>query len=275
MKKHFFRKLFFLIILAIALLIVYGSFLGNTGLIVKEYSINNEKFPSSFKNFKIGHFSDILYNDKNDIERIKEVVKKINEKKLDLVFFTGNLIDENYSLNENEINTISEELKKINAVYGKYYVSSSFDKRTEGYDTIMIKSNFTSLNDSQDSIISKENEIFYIFGIDSSSDLKIVKELNNGKDNFYKIVVFNKSDLIDDIKDLNFSLALSGNSLNGQINIPIIKEFLLPNDSKNYYEPYYIVNNTDYYISSGIGTRKIDFRLFNKPSINIYTINKK
>ena len=139
----------------------------------------------------------------------------------------------------------------------------------------MIKSNFTSLNDSQDSIISKENEIFYIFGIDSSSDLKIVKELNNGKDNFYKIVVFNKSDLIDDIKDLNFSLALSGNSLNGQINIPIIKEFLLPNDSKNYYEPYYIVNNTDYYISSGIGTRKIDFRLFNKPSINIYTINKK
>lgn len=275
MKKHFFRKLFFFIILVIALTIVYGSFLGNTGLVIKEYNITDDKFPASFKDFKIGHFSDILYNDKNDLEKIKEVVTKINDKKLDLVIFTGNLIDEKYTLNEKEIEKISNELKKINTIYGKYYVSGSSDKRTEGFDTIMQKSNFTSLNDSHDSIISKENETFYIFGIDSSSDLKVIKELTNGKESFYKIIAFNKSDVIDEIKDLKYQLALSGNSLNGQINIPIIKEILLPENSKNYYEPYYKVNDTKLYISSGIGTRTIDFRLFNKPSINIYVINKK
>ena len=275
MKKHFFRRLFFFIILIIALLIVYGSFLGNTGIIIKEYDIKDEKFPASFKDFKIGHFSDILYNDKNDIEKIKEVVSKINEKKLDLVFFTGNLIDEKYTLNEKEIESISEELKKINPVYGKYFVSGSSDKKTEGFDTIMQKSNFISLNDSQDSIISKENEAFYIFGLDSTPDFKVTKEFLNGKDSFYKIVIFSKSDLIDEIKDLKYSLALSSNSLNGQINIPFIKEVLLPDNSKYYYEPYYKINDTNFYISSGIGTRKIDFRLFNKPSISVYTLNKK
>ena len=44
--------------------------------------------------------------------------------------------------------------------------------------------------------------------------------------------------------------------------------------SKKYYENYYKVNDTDLYVSSGIGESRINFRLFNKPSINFYRINK-
>ena len=40
------------------------------------------------------------------------------------------------------------------------------------------------------------------------------------------------------------------------------------------YENYYKVNDTDLYVSSGIGESRINFRLFNKPSINFYRINK-
>ncbi len=43
---------------------------------------------------------------------------------------------------------------------------------------------------------------------------------------------------------------------------------------KKYYENYYKVNDTDLYVSSGIGESRINFRLFNKPSINFYRINK-
>ena len=40
------------------------------------------------------------------------------------------------------------------------------------------------------------------------------------------------------------------------------------------YENYYKVNDTDLYVSSGIGESRINFRLFNKPAINFYIINK-
>ena len=40
------------------------------------------------------------------------------------------------------------------------------------------------------------------------------------------------------------------------------------------YEGYYKVSNTDLYISSGLGESRINFRIFNKPSINFYRINK-
>ena len=43
---------------------------------------------------------------------------------------------------------------------------------------------------------------------------------------------------------------------------------------KNTYNNYYKVNNTNLYISSGLGESNINFRLFNKPSINFYRINK-
>ncbi len=72
----------------------------------------------------------------------------------------------------------------------------------------------------------------------------------------------------------NINLVLAGHSHNGQINIPYIKKLFLPEGSKKYYNNYYKVNNTNLYISSGLGESKINFRLFNKPSINFYRINK-
>ena len=64
-------------------------------------------------------------------------------------------------------------------------------------------------------------------------------------------------------------------SLNGQINVPIIKDIFLRDGSKKYINPYYKVNNTKLYVSSGIGTDKYDYRLFNKPSFNLYKIKNK
>ena len=92
----------------------------------------------------------------------------------------------------------------------------------------------------------------------------------------YKIILVHEPDYIDTItsKYNNTNLVLAGHSHNGQINIPYIKKLLLPEGSKKYYNNYYKVNNTNLYISSGLGESNINFRLFNKPSINFYRINK-
>ena len=39
---------------------------------------------------------------------------------------------------------------------------------------------------------------------------------------------------------------------------------------KKYYDPYYKIDNTDLYISGGIGVSNFNFRLFNRPSYNLY-----
>ena len=42
--------------------------------------------------------------------------------------------------------------------------------------------------------------------------------------------------------------------------------------AKKYYKEYYKVNNTDMYISNGLGTTIMNLRLFNKPSISLYRL---
>ena len=73
-------------------------------------------------------------------------------------------------------------------------------------------------------------------------------------------------------KEYNFNLALAGHSHNGQINIPYVKKFWMPPGARKYYEPYYKINNTDFYISSGIGSSTLEIRLFEHPSFNFYRL---
>ncbi len=272
-EHHFFRTLFFIIVLIIILFIVYGKFLGNDGLILKEYEINSAEIPTSFNGIKIAHFADVLYNNDEDIDVFNNIIKKTNDKKVDIIIFSGNLTKGKYKFEEKESGKIIEKLSKLEATYGKYYVTGPNDKNNPSYDSIMQHSGFISLNDNKDIIYSKNKEQILLVGVDTPGSF--ISELIKDNNSPYKIVTFSESDNIEEIKDYNFNLALSSNSLNGQINIPIIKEFFIRDGSKKYINPYYKVDNTDLYISSGIGTDKIDFRLFNRPSINIYTLNNK
>ena len=68
------------------------------------------------------------------------------------------------------------------------------------------------------------------------------------------------------------NLILSGNSLGGLINIPFYGPLILPNGSKKYNESYYKINNTEIFISNGIGTDDKPYRFLNKPSFNLYRL---
>ena len=49
---------------------------------------------------------------------------------------------------------------------------------------------------------------------------------------------------------------------------------ILPKNNYLYGLDYYKKKDTNIYISNGLGNRDINFRLFNKPSINFYRINR-
>ena len=270
-EHHFFRTLFFIIVLIVILIYIYATYVGNRGLIIKEYDIVSNKIPTSFSGTKIAHFADILYKKEEDIEFFDNIVEKINGKNVDIIIFSGDLIKDNYKLDENEIKKIIEKLKLLNSKYGKYYVSGKNDKKNQSYDDIMQKSGFISLNDSQDTIYNNRKEKNQIVGLNNGSEITVLKELTTDP-NLYRIMVFHESDRFDDLETISFDLALSSNSLNGQINIPIIREFLLDEGSKEYNKPYYKIDNKELYITSGIGTKNTDLRLLNKPSINIYKL---
>lgn len=261
----------------ISVIVLYARYGGTRGLITKEYTLN-VNIDESFNGIKVVHFSDLHYLRLMNKESLKYVIDEINLLNADIVVFTGDLIDKDYKPSEEDINTLKEFFTSINCKYGKYAVLGNHDSIYEDeVQDIYLSSGFTLLNNDYDIIYGNNNDKLFIGGLENDADIDKVMSYFDNNDNInYKIILVHKPDYISDItskyKDIN--LVLSGHSHNGQINIPYIKKLFLPNGSKNYYGNYYKVENTDLYISSGIGVSKVNFRLFNKPSINFYRINK-
>lgn len=273
-RNHILRTFLFIIILILILIFLYGRYIETNLILVNEYEIKNNNIPNSFNNFKIVHFSDILYKNNDDLDRLKTIKTKINDKKVDIVIFSGDLIKKDSNLSQKEINKITKVLSDIKAKYGKYYVSGDNDNKNELYDSTMKNSGFTSLNNFFDNIYSEKNENILLIGLNTKIDTSLLNNIITENKSNYKILIFHESDSFNEIKDYDVNLVLSSNSLNGQINIPGIKKIFLDNKSNEYYEPYYKIKNKDFYISNGIGNDKIDFRLLNNPSINIYVLKK-
>ena len=280
MKKSV--SFFLIIFLLITLTIIYARYGGTSGLITKEYKIESSLIGEDFDGLKVVHFSDLHYLRVTNNDKLKEIVDEINLIKPDIVFFTGDLIDKDFTLTDKDKDDLINGLSSIKAKYGKYAVLGNHDyvKNIEIFKDIYSNSNFNLLQNSYDIIYSSNNDKLFIGGVDNYSyneaDInKVMEYFNDNSDISYKIILVHEPDYIDNIlTNYNVNLVLAGHSHNGQINIPYIKNFFLPYGSRKYYENYYKVNDTDLYISSGIGESSVNFRLFNKPSINFYRINR-
>lgn len=273
-KKHIIRRIFFELVLIIALIILYARYVGTTGLIIKEYSINTS-VPKSFDGLKIAHFSDFHYGRTTNIDSLKNLVKEINLTKPDIIVFTGDFIDKDVKVNNDDINNIKNELSKLNSTYGKYYVTGNHDIKNEHYSEIFDYAGFSNINDNYDIIYSKDNEPIMLSGTNYNSDLNYLNDLFTKELPSYKINIMHTPDTFDNIKNYNFNLVLAGHSHNGQVDLPFYGAIYTPKGAKKYYKPYYKIDNTDIYISSGIGTSNYNFRLFNRPSFNLYRLNAK
>ena len=264
-------KIIILIIVLFILFFFINKYI-NTGIIkVNEHRIINEKIPDNFNGIKIIQVSDIKYGSNINNDDINKLVKIINERKPDIVLYTGNLIDNEYKLDSKEREKIINSLQKIDASLGKYAVYGDEDK--EDFMTIMNHSGFTILNNSKDLIYNEGNTPINLVGLDvySKSNLnEAFKDINNS---FYTIVIANSDYYVDDLIKFKPNLILVGGNSNGYIRLPGIGGLI--RGEHKYTNPYYEKDGIKIYVSSGIGTDSIGIRFNNLPSINFFRISNK
>lgn len=283
-ESHKLLNTFIILFLVIVCLFLYARYLGVTGVNVKEYRIASKEIPTNFSGVKIIHLSDIHYGSTTYDKDMKVIVKKINELKPDLIFFTGDLLDSNMKFDNDDINKLSNYLNDIDSTLGKYRVLGNEDINNKYYKEIMDKTDFILLDNSYELIYNEGLTPIYLGG--TSTSLKSTIDLNATfkyyKDNkkektytpTYKIILTHEGDNAEEIMkyDNKVNLILAGHSHNGQIVIPYYGGIFIPEGSKKYGAPHYSINNTEIYISSGIGTTILRYRLFNKPSFNLYRL---
>ena len=277
-KRKFINFIIFILILSIGL-IMYSRYLGTKGLIVKEYRIADEKIPYNFSGIKIVHFSDLLYKSTVNLDDVKKMVKRINELKPDLVLFTGGLVSKGKSLSDEEAQELSSVLKEIDYTIGKFAVKG--DEDGDEFSIVMSDSGFEVLNNSGVFVYNKALTPIYVAGLASSiSDAINVEsafelvDADANKDAYFKILLMHEGDSATSVlksRD-DVDLILAGNSLNGSVVLPFYGGLFESRGSTKYKKPFYEVNGTLIYVSSGLGTKDINYRFNNKPSFNFYRL---
>ena len=255
---------------------IYSFIICPSLLKVREYKVESNLLPSSFDGIKIVQLADIHYGTTINKKQLDKIVKRINELNPDIIFFTGDLIDKNIVPTETIQEEIIESLKNLNCSLYKYAVIGNEDDQ-ETFNNLMEQTNFIVLNNETKLLYYKDKTPIAITGFNNISSNPVYSEINNPIDDIdvstlYHIVIFHESDAIDSILEYNPNLVLSSATLGGKINF--IKPLFLPDTADKYYDEYYRLNETDLYVSNGLGTTGVNLRFNNVPSFNFYRLYK-
>lgn len=262
-------------ILALTSCLLWSRYISTKGLVIKEYKIEANNLDEHYDGLKIVHFSDLHYGTTILKKELTNLVESINKQKPDLVVFTGDLVDKDVKLSKKQYDDLKNGLKKINPSIEILSVIGNHDYYNDYYNKIVEELDWHNLDNTYEYVYSDSKKPIVFIGLDDLTKGNIDIDnafsfLNEADDDKYTILLTHEPDVIDKLNDYDIDLALAGHSHLGQIRIPGLGAIYTPVGSKKYFDEHYLINNTNLYISGGLGTSTIKFRFLNKPSYNLY-----
>ena len=155
--------------------LTYGVIKGGYRYTVRNQKITIPNLPDEFKGLKIAQISDLHVGSFMSLEPMKEAVNKINEIDVDMLFFTGDLVNDKAEEAIDFIDVFKKIKHKVYSVMGNHdypeyiYAQDDFLARQHNYDLmqeIQKKMNFELLL-NENRIIEKNGKKLAIIGIEN------------------------------------------------------------------------------------------------------------
>ena len=278
----------------VLLSIIYGIEIGRYNYKINKIDLKFSNLPPSFNEIKIVQISDFHIGSYNkDYEEVEKIVNLINEQDADLLFFTGDLVN-NFA---DELNGYIPILKKLHATVGKYSILGNHDygdysswinqqekdKNLEKIKQAQIEAGFKLLLNSSIKIKRDSEEITLIgtenWGLPPFHQYgDLTKSLTNVDTNSFKILLTHDPNYWDStvVKKTNIDLTLAGHTHGMQFGINLFGIHWSP--SKYVYKHWgglYKINNQYLYVNTGIGVIGIPGRIGMPPEITVITLYRK
>lgn len=267
-------------ILVITSIILYGFFISKNNIKTNEIKLVSNTITDDYNGIKVVHISDLYYKKELKEKYLEKIVNEINLLKPDILVITGDILNKDINYNEDDIKKLTNYIDSIKTTLGKYIIKGDNDS-SELWDVLVKESSLTDMNDNYKLIFSNTTIPILISGINSRSSDEFKSKIDKLNEDInsleikpcYSILLIHEPDYIIDSNLSNYNLILAGHSLGG-VKIPIIGRIYNDIGSKNYNYGKYEIDNSILYVSNGLSSPKLKYRLSNEPSINFYRIVK-
>lgn len=265
---------------------LYSGEIARHELDVEEHSVHLARLPEAFRGMRIAQISDFHYREFTETFFLREVVERVNALKPDMAVLTGDFVTYGplrWPPSEEHKRFARRHMPECASILSRLQCPLRYC--TLGNHDMMVGARYICgdlVNQGLPVLrngavpLERDGKRLWLVGLGSAcaNDADPARAIPASaiRDKEAMIVLAHEPDILPGIAKYNADLMLSGHTHGGQIRIPFLPPFLLPQYGKRYVEGWFRYGSTQLYVNRGIGAIGIPFRLNCPPEITLLTL---
>ena len=237
------------------------------------------RWPPLLDGFTIALLSDFHYDAIFSVHPISAAIDMVNGPRPDLVALAGDFVSEPWfgpaAGGARQAEPCAQLLRKLEAPHGLWAIMGNHDASTDPRRvTGALRDVGIQVLLNQSVPIERNGGRFWLGGVNDAVESKadLAATLQNVPSGEATVLLAHEPDYADFVARHPVDLQLSGHSHGGQIRLPLVPMFYLPELAKKYIWGWYKIRELMLYTNPGLGTIGIPARLNCPPEITLLTM---
>jgi uncharacterized protein len=265
--------------LAAAGISLYAGEISRHEISVERVTIRIPRMHDVFRGTRMVQISDLHYANFTEPFFIKEIVRRVNRLKPDIVVLTGDFIS--FGLwSRDDITRFAGECTEILSRIEcpiRYSVLGNHDYAVdpEMVTDALLRHNIPVLTNRSEPLERDGHRLWFAGTGDAlhySADLNAAIPRASRTNNEPVVLLTHEPDILKDVAPYGVDLMLSGHTHGGQIRLPFLPAIFTPELGTEHVEGHFRMGNTQLYVNRGIGAVGLPFRLNCPPEITVFIL---
>lgn len=264
---------------------LYSGEVARHELTVEEHTLHLERLPDAFRGIRFVQISDIHYMEFTEPFFVRDVVRRVNQLRPEMVLITGDFITRLpgghrigavHRMVARQAVECAEILTGIECP-ARYASLGNHDEDFDAeYMVGVLKEHGLPVLLNQAIPLERGNQRLWLAGLgsacqdDADPAAAIPQACVQGNEPV--ILMAHEPDTLPEVARYNVDLMLSGHTHGGQVRLPLLPPLILPPYGRHYIEGFFRHGRTQLYVNRGIGTIELPLRLFCPPEITVFTL---
>jgi uncharacterized protein len=242
---------------------------------VNHYNISIPRLPAAFDGFRIVQLTDMHIGPYTPAWFLQSAIDIANRLEKDITVFTGDAVQS--GVPDEDIAAIWQMLAGLQAPEGVYAVFGNHD-HSIGFDKSLYYAGKHNLSfRHQTKRFVRNGQRLWLGGLGDlwdDDDLGVGTCFANSDKNDCRIALAHNPDTADESLPCPIDLFICGHTHGGQVNLPLLTQFLVPIKNKAYIHGCVKTENSQVFISRGIGWGGYPIRFRCPPEIAVLELRR-